>query len=360
MLNQKLALLIPAHNEELVLEETIRGAQSALIALDDIYLVDDSSTDNTFKLAKKLLGKDHVLHVDRSGKAGAIGKGLAHFNIYDRYDWVQIIDADSIFSQNYFIEVSKQFKPDVVAVSGQVKSLRNSWITAFRAYEYTICHDFYKLLQSFFNLITVMPGPASCFKTSILRELEFSTDTLTEDFDLTLQIHYKKLGRIAYAPKAISWTQDPPTLPIYTKQVNRWYTGFFQVIRKHRVGLHIKPIDAMVLFLALDGFLYIGQLLLYVALLIGHGQAVSPITIFAMDFQLFFVLVWYAAIRTRRYDLLLPLPWYYILRLINISMFCWAAAKVFLLPQGKQSGTWNTGRVAHQANPITLMEGGVS
>jgi cellulose synthase/poly-beta-1,6-N-acetylglucosamine synthase-like glycosyltransferase len=360
MLNQTLALLIPAHNEELVLAQTIKGAQAARVALNDIYLVDDSSTDGTLDLARKLLGDDHVLHVVRSGKAGAIGQGLAHFDIYNRYDWVQIIDADSIFSQNYFTEVEKQFKPDVVAVSGQVKSLRNSWITAFRAYEYTICHDFYKLIQSHFNLITVMPGPASCFKTSILRQLEFSTDTLTEDFDLTLQIHYKKLGRIAYAPKAISWTQDPPTLPIYCKQVNRWYTGFFQVIRKHRVGSHIRPIDAMVLFLALDGFLYIGQLLLYIAVLLGSGQSISPITIFAMDFQLFFILVWYAALRTRRYDLLLPMPWYYVLRIINISMFCWAAAKVFLLPKGKQNGMWNTGRVAHQVNTIPSMEGGVS
>ena len=52
-----IALLIPAHNEEKVIKTTILGAINAGIKSQDIYLVDDSSTDNTVKVAKKVLKK---------------------------------------------------------------------------------------------------------------------------------------------------------------------------------------------------------------------------------------------------------------------------------------------------------------
>jgi cellulose synthase/poly-beta-1,6-N-acetylglucosamine synthase-like glycosyltransferase len=357
----RLALLIPAHNEELVLVATIEGAQRSGISLRDMYLVDDSSSDMTMLLAISHLGMDHVLHVERSGKAGAIKKALDHFELCDKYDWVQIIDADSIFSETYFDEVRKHFQPGVAAVSGQVKSLKNNWITAFRAYEYTVCHDFYKTIQSMLGLITVMPGPASCFRTSVLKQIEFKTDTLTEDFDVTLQVHYGRLGKIAYSPQSVSWTQDPPTLPIYIKQVSRWYTGFFQVLKKHHVGRNFRAIDLMLMYLTLDGFLYAFQLFLYMGLSHIGFRTLDPIMILAMDFEMLFLMVGYAAIRTRRLDILLPLPLYYILRIINLSCFLWAAVKVYLLPQGKQGGSWNTGRVVHQhALTQPSMEGGVT
>lgn len=357
--NDKLALLIPAHNEELVLAATIEGAIKANIARDDIYLVDDSSEDKTYQIAVDLLGAKNVLHVERSGKAGAIAQAISHFRLIESYGWLQILDADSIFATNYFDLIRQHFKPGVAAVCGQTKSLKNNWITSFRAYEYTISHDFYKTLMGIFNLITIMPGPASCFSTAALSRLHFATDTLTEDFDLTLQIHHQKLGKIAYEPRAHSFTQDPFSLNVYIKQVNRWYTGFFQVMRKHKVGSRsFKPIDLLLLFLALDGVVYLLQVGVMAALMVMHISHIDPLFLIASDMTLMLILVVYAAIRTSRFDVLAPAPLYYVLRILNLVLFTWAAIKIYWLPQKKSQGVWNTGRIA-QAN-TSVAEGGVS
>ena len=70
-----LALLIAAHDEELVIEQTINSAIKAGMDPVHIYVVDDSSKDNTRRLAVALLGKSNVMRVARSGKGLALAKG---------------------------------------------------------------------------------------------------------------------------------------------------------------------------------------------------------------------------------------------------------------------------------------------
>ncbi len=350
----KLALLIPAHNEAMVLTDTIQGAIQAGVKAKDIYVVNDSSSDDTEAIAKRLLGQRHVLSVQRAGKALALKAGIEHFKLIKKYEWVQIIDADSVFSVNYFSNIRSHFQPGVAAVCGQVKSLQNNWITSFRAMEYTIFQDFYKTLQSQFNMIGVMPGPATCFNTKVLSQLDFSNDTLTEDFDMTIQVHRRQLGRIIYVQTAHSWTQDPPTLPIYIKQISRWYTGFFQVMKKYKVGSRLKPVDIMLLLQTLDGFFYaiqIAVLAIITQLHIGH---IDLRAIIASDFLVLFVLASYAALRMRRIDIITPLPLYYVLRLVSLVMFIWAAIKVFIFPDVSKGGMWNTTRISHQSTALAI------
>lgn len=360
-INQPIALLIPAHNEELVLANTVEAALMAGVPTHDIFLVDDSSSDNTLAIARDLLGYSQVLHVERSGKAMALQQAVEHFKLIEKYEWIQIIDADSMFSPDYFEQIRQYFKPGVAAVCGQVKSLQNTWITSYRAYEYTIFQDFYKILQAKFNLVGVMPGPATCIRSSVLAQLDNANDTLTEDFDWTVQVHHKKLGRIAYAHRAYSWTQDPPTLPIYLKQVNRWYTGSFQVMKKYSISRGFRPVDIMLALLTLDGFFYIGQTVLFIILSLLHLNKISILTLLMFDFMTMFVLVSYAAIRMRRIDILSPLPFYYILRVCCMSLFIWAAFKVHFLQRSPQVGAWNTKRVTNSAESVdALLKGGVA
>ena len=355
----KLALLIPAHNEEMVIAETIKGAKAAGVEAKDIYLVNDSSTDQTEAIAKKMLGYRHVLTVNRAGKALALKSGIVHFQLIEKYQWVQIIDADSIFSLNYFEEITRHFHPDVAAVCGQVKSLQNNWITSYRALEYTIFQDFYKTVQNKFNLVGVMPGPATCFNSKVLAQLDFSNDTATEDFDMTVQVHRQKLGRIVYAPAAHSWTQDPPTLPIYIRQISRWYTGFFQVMKKHRVGSKLRGIDVMLFIQMMDGFFYVAQLALLAAISLLQFGRIDFIAILATDFMVLFILASYAAARMKRIDLVTPLPFYYALRIVSLVLFVWAAIKVFSLPNLSRGGMWNTTRISHSQSALqSLAKGG--
>src|SRR5205823_656630 len=109
--------------------------------------------------------------------------------------------------------------------------------------EYGLSHRVYKQAQNKMRTITVAPGSSSLYRSDVLRELDFGNQTLTEDFDLTLQIYRRKLGRVVYAPRAKVITQDPPTLKDYWNQVMRWYTGFWQNVFMHRIYLPTSMVN---------------------------------------------------------------------------------------------------------------------
>src|SRR5258706_7834453 len=89
---RRLALILPSHNEELILAATIQSAVAAGQALRDIYVVDDASADGTRQQALKMLPAENVLSVGHSGKALAVRKAITYFRIEDRYVWVHIAD----------------------------------------------------------------------------------------------------------------------------------------------------------------------------------------------------------------------------------------------------------------------------
>ena len=56
------SIIIPAHNEQMLLETTIKSAITAGQPKEHIYVVDDESTDNTYNIATKILkGGDSML-----------------------------------------------------------------------------------------------------------------------------------------------------------------------------------------------------------------------------------------------------------------------------------------------------------
>src|SRR5258706_12059667 len=101
-MRRTLALLICAHNEELVLAKTMLSAIAAGMSAEDIYVVDDNSSDATSKIAKSILAKSNVLRVRRSGKGLGLTKGAKKFELSQHYRWIHIADADGAFAPDYF------------------------------------------------------------------------------------------------------------------------------------------------------------------------------------------------------------------------------------------------------------------
>ncbi len=84
----------------------------------------------------------------------------------------------------------------------------------------------------YLNVLPVIPGYASLYRSEILRKLKISVPGLAiEDFNLGFQVHKKKLGVIAQHPSVYATTQEPDNLKDYWKQVKRWNVGLFQTIR---------------------------------------------------------------------------------------------------------------------------------
>jgi poly-beta-1,6-N-acetyl-D-glucosamine synthase len=343
---RQLALVIPAHNEEVVIANTIRSALRAGQKRRDIYVASNTSTDQTAVIAANLLGEGHVIEIGRQGKALAVKTAVDYFKLTERYDWIHIADADGVFAADYFkIFKNRLDTKKYAAATGYVQSLPGDYVSKYRVYEYTWGLQVVRRFQALFGVITVIPGPTSCFRSDVFEKLDFDGGTLTEDFDVTLQIHRLGLGKIGYFPDAKTETQDPKDLGDYITQVSRWDRGLFQNMRKHHIGLRPQKIDAYLSYQILEVFLYgYIQLIFWPTVAIAtHSPAVLAIG-FLNDLAVFLTVSIITAAVSKRWDMLTAFPMFYVLRWINLLVFYRSFFEIMILNKFRnpQDG-WDTG-----------------
>lgn len=351
MANRKrlIALLIPAHNESLVIENTINSAIRAGLGPQDIYVVDDCSIDGTSKLVKRLLPKENIVRVHRSGKGLAIAKARKKFALSERYRWVHIADADGAFASDYFRVLRRDLRVKYAAATGYVKSLPGSHISQYRAFEYTVGMELHRRFQSIFNVIPIIPGPTSCFRHDVFEKLNFSSDTLTEDFDVTLQIHRNKLGggRIQFIRQAFAHTQDPKTLKDFLAQITRWNRGVMQGIAKYRIGRKATPVDAYLTYQVAQNLLVFVNYFMWVPyLVIAKFGLAALAAAFVFDVFLTLAITGLVALRLGKMDIIAAFPIVYALKWVNMVVFWKAFIEVVVLRKFRQAiGVWdNQGR----------------
>lgn len=254
-----IGVVIPAYNEERVLESSVRSLLKVL-PKRHVYIVSDGSTDATAKIAKRLVPNILALRKNR-GKAEALQALILKYELTKRYQYIFFFDADTRLGPNFIKEVKKAIKSERPAcIVGTVASDRNRLISAYRVYEYGFTQMFFKTAQNVMGTILIAPGCAAVYRTDVLAKLDFSQRTLTEDMDFTLQIHKKRLGRVAYCSRATVVTQDPETFGDYWKQISRWNTGFWQNIFLHRLYLPNSKVN-------FEAMVILGDFLLWLVIL---------------------------------------------------------------------------------------------
>ncbi|MCL4384246.1 glycosyltransferase family 2 protein [Patescibacteria group bacterium] len=323
---KKLAALVPAHNEEGVIAETLKSLLE-VFAADDVYVVSDGSTDKTETIAANFTQHVLPLHPNR-GKAKAMNAAIEQFKLTERYEYLLPMDADTKITKDFVNNLMAIFEKDtnkkVACAVGKVIGKSHSWVTTFRLWEYEIAQTIHKAAQSVENAIIVCPGCATIYRSEIFKTLPIPTGTLTEDMDMTFQIHRKCLGRIVFTGKATVVTQDPKTLKDFCKQIDRWYTGFWQCIIKNNVPWGGQALDAEVAMLALEG-LYNGVLMLAFLLVIPFAMDKHPYLLIipaAIDLFLFLLpTMALTAWRHRTGKIFLYIPLFYVARFLACLIF---------------------------------------
>jgi cellulose synthase/poly-beta-1,6-N-acetylglucosamine synthase-like glycosyltransferase len=242
--NKKITILIPAHNEEIGIRESIESALATNYANKEIIVIDDGSTDNTYTIAKtyhdegriKLIHRDPPLGPIKSSKAAALNHGMN----YATGDYILCMDGDTKLDVNALKNAAQYFDDETtVAFSGNVKILAgdggvDNFITKLQKYEYMIAIELGRRFTSMFQVLLVISGAFGIFKKEILKDVHtFDKDTLTEDFDLTLKFR-KTRGRIRFLPDSIAYTYCPPSWSKWITQRNRWAYGQFQTLTKNK------------------------------------------------------------------------------------------------------------------------------
>jgi poly-beta-1,6-N-acetyl-D-glucosamine synthase len=164
-------------------------------------------------------------------------------------------------------------------------------------------------------------------------------------------VQRKGLGRVAYTPGARCSSEDPFTLNDYRKQVQRWYLGFWQTVRRHGIWpglfwlslgillIELLTVSALVLALPVLVVLDIAIDLHVPALKITglNFEMTSPLHLAALFLATDYALTILVSLIERRpsmlvYGLLFPL-----LRLLDAALF-WRALTLSFV--AKSDGRW--------------------
>ncbi len=235
------SVIIPAYNEELVIGKTIESLLVSPYPCFEIIVVDDGSPDGTSEVVRdRFLVDDRVrlFTIENGGKAGALNFGLRHA----RGEIVVALDADTLFAPQTIGMLAHRFHdPAVAAVAGNAKvGNRINLLTCLQALEYITSQNMDRRAFASLNCITVVPGAVGAWRRDLVeRAGGFSSDTLAEDQDLTLEL--RRLGyKISYEENAIAWTEAPDNWRALAKQRFRWSFGTLQCMWKHRDAL-LRP-----------------------------------------------------------------------------------------------------------------------
>lgn len=243
LLPSDVAAIIPARNEELSIRRTIISLLKVL-PKRNIFVASDNSIDKTVKIAR-LLGVNALNIKPNKGKARAITYTINYYNIYKRFKLILINDADVAIDKNYLKLALPYFQDkeiSCVAPHGVTRWKHYGiWQTFFIAYRIRL----WRVIQvgmrfgqtwKFTNVSYIVPGSLCLYRAKVLKKIEVDAPGLViEDFNVTFELHKKRLGKIAYSPYIFGIHQDPYNLRDYVNQIKRWDIGFWQTVKKNGI-----------------------------------------------------------------------------------------------------------------------------
>lgn len=227
-------VLIPAFNEERVIERAISGVLASTNVRVKVIVVDDGSSDRTSAIVAQSFADEprvRLLTLENGGKARALNQAL---DLVES-EIVIALDADTQFEPATIARLARWFDdPALGAVAGNAKvGNRVNLITAWQALEYITAQNLERRALARLDAMTVVPGAVGAWRLAAIQGVGgYPDDTLAEDQDLTIAI--QRAGwKVRYDQFAIAWTEAPEGFRSLAKQRFRWAFGTLQCLWKH-------------------------------------------------------------------------------------------------------------------------------
>ncbi|WP_297417163.1 glycosyltransferase family 2 protein [Clostridium sp.] len=275
----KFALLIAAHNEEVVVGSLIES----MLKLDypkemyDVFVIADNCTDDTAKISKGYgVNVCERFSKDKRGKGYALEWMFAKlFAMEKQYDAVAIFDADNLVHKDFLKEMNSKMLEGYKVVQGYIdsKNPEDSWIAASYSIGFWTQNRMNQLAKANLGLTSQIGGTGFAIETNTLKKLGWGATCLTEDLEFTckLVLNGEKVG---WAHDAIIYDEKPLKLNQSWSQRKRWMQGFTDVASRYFFKLIKKAIMDRK-FYVFDCALYVLQP--FVTVLIGISTVLTLI-----------------------------------------------------------------------------------
>jgi cellulose synthase/poly-beta-1,6-N-acetylglucosamine synthase-like glycosyltransferase len=274
-----ISVLVPAHNEEASITESIRALLTVAYQQLEIVVVDDGSTDGTLSaltsnfellpihpIYDRLIETRSVQAIYRSqrfpnlivvskekgGKADSLNAGL---NISSS-ELVCSIDADTILDPDGLRRLVRPFirSRDVVAAGATIRVANGCTVSQGRlasergphralagiqAVEYLRAFLFGRPGWNRLGGNILISGAFGLFRRQSLLETNGYAMTVGEDMELVVRLrrHAHETGqmaRVEFVPDPVAWTETPTSFRELGRQRERWQRGFSDALWRHR------------------------------------------------------------------------------------------------------------------------------
>ena len=275
-----ISILVPAHNEEKTVIQTIRSLLALEYLTYEVIVVNDGSTDKTLKSVIRAFGLrkitfpvkarlktktiagiysnpdyPNLLLIDKEngGKSDALNAGI---NV-SRYPYFVSLDADSLLDSDALVRIALSFMEYkyTIAVGGIIRvsngcDIRNgkivklglprSRLAVFQIVEYLRAFLVGRVGWSIINTMLIVSGAFGAFqKEPVIQAGGYTNNTIGEDMDLVLKLHKymrekKYKYRITFLPDPICWTQAPENFKDLYSQRRRWQIGLIDCMGRYK------------------------------------------------------------------------------------------------------------------------------
>lgn len=232
----RIAIMIPAHNEEDVIYDTVKDLfdnQDYPRELFDVYVIADNCTDKTVELAKKA-GATVLIHNDPDPKHHMVGfalqfgfQELLKIDEEKHYDYLIRLDADNHVNKEFFrlMNDAYNYGADMARPYESALNISQNNYTKACALYYTFDSRCAARVREFFNMPAHCNGPGCLISMRIIRRIKgYDTVTMCEDVEFTFKRIFEGI-KPRFVEDAVVYEDLPSSLSTTFKRNKRLGAG---------------------------------------------------------------------------------------------------------------------------------------
>jgi 1,2-diacylglycerol 3-beta-glucosyltransferase len=361
----RVSILVPAHNEALVIADTIQN----LLDLDypdfELLIIDDRSTDETLSVVQSVMDQhqDPRLRVlSRRQEAMAGKSAVLNDGLHETHSpLVAVFDADARVAPDFLRRlVPFIIEPTVGAVQARKVIMNDgvNWLTLCQNFEYSM-DSYFQCGRDAIRGAVELRGNGQLIKREALQTVSgWNEHTVTDDLDLSTRLHLKGWD-VRFAHKVLVFEEGITQFMPLLRQRRRWAEG--SLIRYLEFGIPMFTTHTVSLRARADMIAYLVQFLfpiwlvseyavLLVDWLLGNPLAVhwvSSVALLPLLASFFNMTLVVAIIRFNRPELIQALVGAALtsiyMVMIWVPVVFWVAVKILF----QKDRAMNWGKTAH-------------